>query len=162
MYQRQYDSPLGNLLLECTDTGLTGIYMNRENGYQSDDHPILDRTASWLDAYFRGDDLSVSIPLAPEGTDFQKQVWKILLTIPCGATKSYGDIAREIALLRGKKKMSAQAVGQAVGKNPVNILIPCHRVLGAGKQLTGYSSGLENKIWLLRHEGHTIEKDIVK
>lgn len=162
MYQRQYDSPLGNLLLECTDTGLTGIYMNRENHHEQDDHPILHRTAAWLDAYFRGEDLPAEIPLAPEGTDFQKQVWKILLTIPCGATKSYGDIAREIALLRGKEKMSAQAVGQAVGKNPISILLPCHRCVGAGGRLTGYSSGLEKKIWLLRHEGHTIEKDIVK
>ena len=162
MYQRQYDSPLGNLLLECTDMGLAGIYMNRENGYQSDDHPILRHTEAWLDAYFRGEDLPAEIPLAPEGTDFQKQVWKILLTIPYGATKSYGDIAREVALLRGKETMSAQAVGQAVGRNPINILVPCHRVLGTGRQLTGYSCGLEKKIWLLRHEGHAIEKDIVK
>ena len=153
MYQRQYDSPLGSLLLECTDTGLTGIYMNRENHHEQDDHPILHRTAAWLDAYFRGEDLPAEIPLAPEGTDFQKQVWKILLTIPCGATKSYGDIAREIALLRGKKKMSAQAVGQAVSRNPVSILIPCHRVVGTGGKLTGYAGGIDRKAWLLRHEG---------
>jgi len=72
MYQRQYDSPLGNLLLECTDVGLTGIYMNRENHHEEDDHPILHRTVALLDAYFRGDDPSVELPLAPEGTDFQK------------------------------------------------------------------------------------------
>ena len=162
MYQRQYDSPLGNLLLECTDGGLTGIYMNRENHHEQDDHPILHRTAAWLDAYFRGENLPVEIPLAPEGTEFQKQVWKILLTIPYGGTKSYGDIAREMALLRGKKKMSAQAVGQAVGRNPINILVPCHRVLGSQGQLTGYGGGLPRKIWLLKHEGHDLEKDIVK
>lgn len=161
MYQRQYDSPLGMLLLECNDTGLTGIYMNRENLQQWDDHSILRRTVTWLDAYFRGEPHPADIPLDPKGTDFQKQVWNILLTIPYGAAKSYGDIAREMAVLRGKEKMSAQAVGQAVGKNPINILVPCHRVLGAGRQLTGYSCGLEKKIWLLNHEGHRIEKDIV-
>jgi len=161
LYQRQYDSPLGNLLLECSDEGLAGIYMNRENKHQSDDHPILHRTAVWLDAYFRGEDLPPEIPLVPAGTDFQKQVWNILLTIPYGSTKTYGDIAREMAVLRGKENMSARAVGQAVGRNPVNILIPCHRVVGAGGKLTGYSCGLEKKIWLLTHEGHGIEKDIV-
>ena len=161
MYQRSYDSPLGKLLLECTDAGLTGIFMNRENHYGRDGHPILHRTAAWLDAYFRGENLSAELPLAPEGTEFQKQVWTILLAIPYGETRTYGDIAREMAWLRGKEKMSAQAVGQAVGRNPINILIPCHRVLGAGGQLTGYSCGLEKKIWLLKHEGHRIENDIV-
>lgn len=161
MYQRQYASPLGNLLLECTDRGLAGIYMNREDAHQSDDHPVLHRTAAWLDAYFRGENSPAEIPLAPEGTDFQKQVWKILLTIPWGETRSYGDIAREMAVLRGKEKMSAQAVGQAVGSNPISILVPCHRVVGAAKQLTGYSCGLEKKTWLLNHEGHRIEKNIV-
>jgi len=161
MYYVPYDSPLGPLLLTCTDQGLTGILMNRELPEGRKDHPILAQTAAWLDAYFREDSLPPEIPLAPEGTAFQKQVWKILETIPFGATVSYGDIAREIALLRGKEKMSAQAVGQAVGKNPINILVPCHRVLGGGGRLTGYSCGLEKKIWLLKHEGHKIEKDIV-
>lgn len=111
--------------------------------------------------YFRGENLPVEIPLAPQGTDFQKAVWKILLTIPFGEIRTYGDIAREMALLRGMEKMSSQAVGQAVGKNPINILVPCHRVVGAAGQLTGYSCGLEKKVWLLMHEGHRIEKDIV-
>ena len=162
MYQRQYDSPLGKLLLECTDAGLSGIFMDRERPAKTDDHPILRRTAQWLDAYFRGESLPAEIPLDLKGTAFQKQVWQILLTIPYGATKSYGEIAREVALLRGTEKMSAQAVGQAVGKNPVNILVPCHRVVGKQGQLTGYGGGLPRKIWLLEHEGHRIEKDIVK
>lgn len=160
MYSAQYDSPLGKLLLTCTDVGLTGIYMNREIP-QLRDHPILCRTAVWLDAYFRGENLPLDIPLAPEGTAFQKQVWKILQTIPFGGTKTYGQIAREMALLRGKEKMSAQAVGQAVGKNPISILVPCHRVVGTQGQLTGYGGGLPRKIWLLSHEGHQIENKIV-
>ena len=161
MYCAPYDSPLGTLLLECTDAGLIGIYMDHEIPDKQDVHPILIQTAAWLDAYFRGENLPVEIPLAPKGTAFQKQVWKILSTIPYGATKSYGDIAREMALLRGKEKMSAQAVGQAVGKNPINILVPCHRVVGAQGQLTGYGGGLPRKIWLLSHEGHQIENKIV-
>lgn len=161
MYYAQYDSPVGNLLLECTDIGLSGIYMNREIPQKLDDHPVLRQTIEWLDAYFRGENLPVKIPLVPKGTDFQKAVWKLLNNIPFGATRSYGDIAREMATLRGKEKMSAQAVGQAVGRNPINILVPCHRVVGAQGQLTGYSCGLEKKIRLLQHEGHRIENNVV-
>lgn len=161
MYGTYYDSPLGNLLLTCTEEGLTGLYMNRELPQKPEEHPILLQTAKWLDAYFRGENPSVAVPLSLEGTEFQKQVWNILLTIPYGQTRTYGDIAREMAALSGKEKMSAQAVGQAVGKNPISILIPCHRVVGTKGKLTGYAGGLENKIWLLRHEGRQIEKDIV-
>lgn len=161
MYCTQYDSPLGKLLLTCTDVGLTGIYMNREIPRQRKDHPILQQTAVWLDAYFRGESVPAEISLAPEGTDFQKQVWKLLQTIPYGGTTSYGRIAREMARAFGKEKMSAQAVGQAVGKNPISILVPCHRIVGAKGQLTGYGGGLEKKIWLLRHEGRIIVKNIV-
>ena len=161
MYCTYYDSPLGKLLLTCTEEGLTGLYMNRELSQKPEEHPILLRTEQWLDAYFRGENPSMTVPLYLEGTEFQKQVWNILLTIPYGKTRSYGEIAREMAALSGKKKMSAQAVGQAVGKNPISILIPCHRVVGTKGQLTGYAGGLENKIRLLRYEGQQIEKDIV-
>lgn len=147
------ESPLGTLLLTCEAKGLTGIYIGKPLPEGTpEDHPILLATAKWLDGYFAGNPLPIDIPLAPVGTVFQKQVWQILLDIPYGASRTYGDIAREVARLRGKEKMSAQAVGQAVGANPVNILIPCHRVLGAKGKLTGYSSGLEKKIWLLEHE----------
>ena len=161
MYCTYYDSPLGNLLVNCTEEGLTGLYMNRELPLKPEEHPILLQTAKWLDAYFRGENPSVAVTLHLEGTEFQKQVWNILLTIPYGRTRTYGDIAREMAALSGKEKMSAQAVGQAVGKNPISILIPCHRVVGTKGKLTGYAGGLENKIWLLRHEGRKIEKNIV-
>ena len=161
MFCAQYPSPLGKLLLTCTDRGLSGIYLNREEPVHLLDHPVLLQTAAWLDDYFRGHPQAAEIPLDLEGTEFQKMVWQILLTIPYGEIKSYGAISREMAALMGKKHMSAQAVGQAVGKNPVSILIPCHRVVGTKGQLTGYAGGLENKIRLLRQEGHRIEKDIV-
>ena len=108
---------------------------------------------NWLDSYFSGDPAEVTFPLNPHGTAFQKQVWEILLTIPYGKTTTYGAIAREMARRAGREKMSAQAVGQAVGKNPISILIPCHRVVGVNGKLTGYAGGLDRKEWLLRHEG---------
>ena len=151
MYISRYDSPIGTLLLTCTDQGLTGLYMNRE-GSRRDEHPVFRQTTQWLDAYFRGDNPAMTVPLALKGSDFQLRVWKILLSVPYGATRSYGSIAKEIAESMGKEKMSAQAVGQAVGRNPVSILIPCHRVLGSNGKLTGYAGGMENKIWLLEHE----------
>ena len=92
-------------------------------------------------------------PILLNGTPFQKRVWEILSTIPHGQTVTYGDIAREMAACTGKRKMSAQAVGQAVSRNPISIIIPCHRVVGAGDRLTGYAGGIDRKEWLLRHEG---------
>ena len=151
MYVSRYDSPIGELLLTCTDRGLTGLYMNREVSRQ-EEHPVFQQTAAWLDAYFRGENPTMTVPLELEGTAFQKAIWKILLTIPYGETRSYGSIAKELAGLMGKEKMSAQAVGQAVGRNPVSILVPCHRVVGSDGKLTGYAGGMENKIWLLEHE----------
>ena len=160
MYAAEYSSPVGNLLLTCRGEGLTGIWYDREFPREAQkDHPILQQTKLWLDGYFRGEDPEFAVPVLPEGTAFQKQVWKLLQTIPYGSTKTYGEIAGEI---QGKENMSAQAVGQAVGRNPISILIPCHRVIGSRGQLTGYAGGLERKIWLLHHEGHQMEKDIVK
>jgi methylated-DNA-[protein]-cysteine S-methyltransferase len=151
MYVSWYDSPLGRLTLTCTDRGLTGLYMNRDADRQ-EDHPVFRQTKIWLDAYFRGENPPMTLALDLEGTAFQYAVWKILQTIPYGETRSYGSIAKEVAMLLGKEKMSAQAVGQAVGKNPVSILVPCHRVVGSNGQLTGYAGGMEKKIWLLEHE----------
>lgn len=152
MYYAKYLSPVGQILLTCTEDGLTGAWLNREAPEQEDDHPVLEQAKRWLEDYFRGQPREVDFPFAPEGTPFQKQVWEILLTIPFGQTRTYGSIAREIARLTGKDAMSAQAVGQAVGKNPIGILIPCHRVMGAGGKLTGYAAGLDRKRWLLEHE----------
>lgn len=109
----------------------------------------------WLKKYFSGENPPISnVPIKPlEGTPFQKIVWKILLEIPYGSTATYGEIAREAARRLGKLKMSAQAVGQAVGQNPISIIIPCHRVIGANGNLTGYNGGIDVKIKLLEIEG---------
>ena len=160
MYCTSYDSPVGKLLLTCTDQALTGLYMNREIP-EEEDHPLFRQTKKWLDAYFRGAPPEPDIPLAMEGTPFQQQVWQLLLNIPYGEIRTYGYLAREMARLTGKAQMSAQAVGQAVGRNPISILIPCHRVVGARGEITGYAGGIEKKQWLLRHEGRQIENHIV-
>ena len=151
----EYPSPVGTLYLTAGEGGLTGIWMHPE---KTEDFPILSQAKAWLDGYFSGNPAELSFPLNPHGTPFQKQVWEILLTIPYGEITTYGAIAREIALRTGKEKMSAQAVGQAVGANPISILIPCHRVVGANGKLTGYTGGLEKKEWLLRHEGWLLDR----
>ena len=155
-YFAEYDSPVGRLVLQSDGISLTGLWMNGEpdqNAAPADTLPVLRQAMAWLDAYFRGENPVIDFPLAPEGTEFQRQVWEILRKIPLGQTRSYGSIAREMAQRIGKEKMSAQAVGGAVGRNPISILIPCHRVVGAQGQLTGYAGGLERKRWLLDHEG---------
>lgn len=146
----EYSSPVGRLYLTADAGGLTGIWMHPE---KTEDFPVLSEGKAWLDTYFSGDPAQITFPLNPHGTAFQRQVWDILLTIPYGQTTTYGAIAREMAIRMGKEKMSAQAMGQAVGKNPIGILIPCHRVVGANGKLTGYAGGLDKKEWLLRHEG---------
>lgn len=153
VFYTHYDSPVGRLLLESDGRALTGLWMNREWNAADADIPILEQAKAWLDAYFRGDVPGVEVPMAPAGTEFQRSVWDILREIPFGQTRTYGDIAREMAARLGKDAMSAQAVGGAVGRNPISILIPCHRVIGARGQLTGYAGGLDKKVWLLRHEG---------
>ena len=146
----EYPSPVGTLYLTADEGGLTGIWMHP---VKTEDCPILSQAKAWLDGYFSGNPTEVTFPLNPQGTSFQKQVWEILLAIPYGETTTYGAIAREMAVRTGKEKMSAQAVGQAVGANPIAIAIPCHRVVGAKGKLTGYAGGLDKKEWLLRHEG---------
>ena len=154
MYYAEYPSPVGTLLLLSDGEALTGLYMDTAapKEAQAGDCPVLRGAERWLDAYFRGEDVPIDLPLAPKGTEFQRQVWEILLGISWGCTRTYGDIAREMARQMGKEKMSAQAVGQAVGSNPISIIIPCHRVIGAGGKLTGYAGGLDKKVWLLEHE----------
>ena len=155
-------SPLGPLYATGREDALTGLYFDTQPhppGIRKDDLPVFHHAAVWLDAYFRGDAPSPdALPLQPAGTDFQRLVWEILLTIPYGETMTYGQIAREAALRLGKPRMSAQAVGQAVGKNPLSIIIPCHRCIGSTGKLTGYAGGLENKIWLLGHEARQKEE----
>lgn len=147
MHFAEYSSPVGVLVLASDGKVLRGLRMGGKAPEQTEEDEILHRTRLWLDRYFRGENPGPDIPLAPEGTAFQQRVWQRLLEIPYGETCTYGDIAREMS-----GKMSAQAVGQAVGRNPIGILIPCHRVMGAGGKLTGYAWGIERKEWLLNHE----------
>ena len=147
MHFAEYHSPLGKLLL-CSDGAfLTGLRIGGELPAEEDEDAVLKQAKLWLDDYFRGENREVDFPLRPEGTDFQKQVWRLLVQIPYGQTTTYGALARQIS-----EGMSAQAVGQAVGRNPIGILIPCHRVVGSGGKPTGYAWGIEKKQWLLEHE----------
>lgn len=156
MFYREIPSPVGNLVLDSDGTFLTGLRIDTAPSAGAvcrEDLEVFRQTLSWLEGYFTGDPGSVpQPPLKAEGTPFQQLVWEYLLTVPWGKTCSYGQIAREMARKLGRGKMSAQAVGQAVGRNPIWIIIPCHRCIGAGGKLTGYAGGLEKKAWLLRHE----------
>ena len=148
-------SPIGILRLTSDGPSLTGLYTQAHvpddaQWIQADDLAIFNSASRWLENYFAGKPEAADFPLSPAGTAFQKQVWEILMTVPYGETTTYGAIAKQLG-----KNMSAQAVGQAVGKNPISIIIPCHRVVGAKGQLTGYAGGLERKKWLLRHEEET-------
>ena len=153
LYYSYYASPVGLLCMETDGDNLTGLYFAEGAKYDYADFPVFTSVRNWLDAYFSGQPYVPDFPIHLVGTFFQLQVWDLLKSIPYGKTITYGDIAREIALQTGREKMSSQAVGQAVGRNPVSIIIPCHRVVGSGKRLTGYAGGLDKKRWLLLHEG---------
>lgn len=155
MYYTHIPSPMGEICLTSDGAALTGLWLDTENPriqhmVQKSELPIFEKAAAWLSGYFAGCPGELGFPLSPAGTAFQQRVWEILLTIPYGMTTSYGAIAKQLG-----QKMSAQAVGQAVGRNPISIIIPCHRVVGAKGQLTGYAGGLAHKQWLLNHEEET-------
>ena len=160
-YIKHYNSPMGELLLTADEQGLTGLWIEEQKdmGFSPEpehvegDCPALNKTIEWLDIYFEGRDPVFLPPIHLEGTDFRKVVWEILLEIPYGTTATYGGIAKQIAAKRGMARMSAQAVGGAVGHNPISIIVPCHRVVGADGSLTGYTVGLDKKIKLLEIEG---------
>ena len=155
-----YDSPVGKLTLVSDGESLTELRFEKPEtlaGTKADRRtekrlPVLSEAVRWLDAYFSGRDPGFIPELNPQGTEFQKAVWDILLTIPYGQTKSYGEIAAETARKTGKRSMSAQAVGGAVGRNPIALVIPCHRVIGSDGSLVGYGGGLDRKLRLLRLE----------
>ncbi len=158
-YTNTYDSPLGKILLASDGESLTGLWFDQQKYYASTlekdaeprNLPVFTQTKKWLDAYFTGDLTQEKPPLNPDGTDFRKAVWGILLTIPAGETVTYGSIAKELSKQSGMY-MSAQAVGGAVGHNPISVLIPCHRVVGSDGSLTGYAGGIARKIDLLERE----------
>ena len=151
----RYESPLGSLLLEADQTGLTGLWFVGQKYFPSfsdgdffeNETPVLTEAKHWLSLYFSGKEPDFLPSLHPQGSSFRQAVWNVLLTIPRGQTMTYGEIARRLNV------RSAQAVGGAVGHNPISILIPCHRVVGSDGSLTGYAGGLARKEWLLHLEG---------
>ncbi len=160
-YYAYCESPVGRLLLTSDGTALTGLYLPvKKHGPQTTaswerrDHlPVLRLAARQLCAYFDGTLREFELPLAPEGTAFQKTVWKELERIPFGATISYGELARRIG-----NANASRAVGLANGRNPISIVVPCHRVIGANGSLTGYGGGIERKDALLRHEADVLSR----
>ncbi len=165
-YSTNYTSPLGIITLASDGENLIGLWMEgqkyhggtvQEEMTQNNDLPVFAAVKDWLDRYFNGGKPAISeLPLAPIGSEFRQSVWKILCDIPYGECITYGDIAKKIAVQMNKPGMSGQAVGGAVGHNPISIIIPCHRVVGSNGSLTGYAGGISKKIKLLEHEGADI------
>lgn len=162
-YKTTYPSSVGLITLACDGDNLVGAWNEGQKYHgaaistemiEKDDIPVFDATKKWLDRYFEGKKPDISqLPLAPIGGEFRKDVWSILCEIPYGEVITYGDIAKKMAVKMNKKTMSSQAVGGAVGHNPISIIIPCHRVVGANGSLTGYAGGLKIKVKLLELEG---------
>ena len=164
IYQTTYESAdFGDITLACDGESLVGLWLVGQKYYSGtvagemvprDDFPVFAQAKDWLDRYFAGGrPLPAELPLAPIGGDFRQCVWRILAEIPYGKVRTYGSIAAQVALETGRAKMSAQAVGGAVGHNTISIIIPCHRVVGASGSLTGYAGGIAKKVKLLKHEG---------
>jgi len=160
VYTWHYDSPLGGISLASDGDALLGLWLDGQNIFattldkerQEKLLPVFEDTCRWLDIYFSGKDPGFTPKLHVSTTEFRKKVWEILLTIPYGKTMTYGEIASRIAREKGVKQMSAQAVGGAVGHNPISLIIPCHRVIGANGNLTGYAGGIDKKARLLQME----------
>ena len=160
-YITTYSSPIGGILLAADELGLTGLWFEGEKFYalsldpahEEKETPVLSEVKSWLDIYFTGREPDFMPPLHMIGTAFQMEVWEILRQIPYGETTTYGEIAKKIAQNRGLSRMSAQAVGGAVGHNEISIIVPCHRVVGTNKSPTGYAGGIDKKTALLKLEG---------
>lgn len=155
-----YQSPVGGILLAADEIGLTGLWFEGQKYFalhldreaEEGELPLLTMAKRWLDVYFSGKEPDLTVPLHLAGTDFQKEVWNMLCSIPYGQTITYGEIARKLAEKKGISRMSARAVGGAVGHNPVSIIVPCHRVTGKKGKLTGYAGGLDRKKKLLALE----------
>ena len=162
IYLENYDSPIGEIILGSDGRHLTGLWI----GPQKNDSyilkncsctyshvPVFDMAKNWLDIYFKGECPDFTPPVAfPYGSDFRREVWQLLLDIPYGELTTYGALAKKMAEKLGRPAMSAQAIGGAVGHNPISVIVPCHRVIGAGGNLTGYGGGLDIKEKLLQIE----------
>ena len=160
IWTSEYMSPLGRITLACDDEALVGLWFNGQRYFGSvlpevtaqREHPLFAEAGRWLDIYFAGGQPDFTPPLHPVGSAFRRSVWEILLQIPYGQTTTYGEIARQLAEKQGLARMSAQAVGGAVGHNKISIIIPCHRVVGTNGSLTGYAGGIHKKEQLLELE----------
>ena len=167
IYTMEYESPVGRLFIGEKNGALTGLWIEGQKYFlgahkneqmEEGQTPILIQTKKWLDSYFGGEKPSITqLKLSPEGSEFRREIWKILCEIPYGKVVTYGEISRKYAASQGLSTMSAQAVGGAVGHNPISIIIPCHRVVGTGGSLPGYAGGIDKKIQLLTHEGVNME-----
>ncbi len=162
-YSSYYESPLGELLIVSDRENIVGLWFSGEKYFldtingdikRDDDSCIIRMARDWLDRYFEGNEPDISeIPLKPSGSEFRRIVWSILTEIPYGKTVTYRDVASKTAERMGRKSMSSQAIGGAVGHNPISVIIPCHRVIGSSGSLTGYAGGIERKKKLLELEG---------
>lgn len=159
-YLCNYESPVGALTIAADGENITGLWLAGQKyfaaaldaGSERRSLPVFDLARNWLDEYFAGQAPEMTLPLAPDGSEFRRAVWRILTEIPYGGLTTYGAIAKTMAARTGRASMSAQAVGGAVGHNPISIIIPCHRVVGSDGSLTGYAGGLAKKIHLLQLE----------
>lgn len=159
-YVHHYQSPLGGITLTSDGTALIGLWFDDQKYFadtirkqtQEKNLPIFQETKKWLDIYFSGKAPDFTPPLNMRTTPFRKRVWEIMLSIPFGHTMTYGQIADKIAHEKGIRRMSAQAVGGAVGHNSISLIIPCHRVVGTNGSLTGYAGGIDKKVKLLELE----------
>jgi methylated-DNA-[protein]-cysteine S-methyltransferase len=162
-YSTSYPSPVGTITLACNENGLVGLWIEKQKYHggtisstmtEKNNVSVFNLTKKWLDRYFAKRKPAVfELPLAPIGGTFRQDVWAILCEIPYGEVITYGDIAKKLAKKMNKNSMSSQAVGGAVGHNPIAIIIPCHRVIGANGNLTGYAGGISRKVKLLELEG---------
>lgn len=167
-YSTTYSSPVGYLTIAAQDDKIVGLWIEGQKYHgnsvpeemiENDDIPVFNEAKKWLGRYFSGEKPAISeLSLAPMGSEFRQNVWAVLCEIPYGKVITYGDIAREMAAKMGKESMSSQAVGGAVGHNPISIIIPCHRVVGTNGSLTGYAGGIDKKIELLELEGADMSK----
>lgn len=180
IYQKSYDSPIGALVITVDEDGLRGLWFGSETisgelkyrsnyetaldeaskaeGLSADIRKTFEDTFRWLDLYFEGQNPNFTPKLHLIGSEFRCSVWELLLKIPYGETTTYGELAEEIAKRKGIKRMSAQAIGGAVGHNEISLIVPCHRVIGKDGSLTGYAGGLDKKEFLLKLEGISYKK----
>lgn len=165
-YTAKYQSPIGEILLAADEIGLTGLWFDGEKFYadgldpehEEKELPVFETARKWLDIYFTGKEPDFMPPVHMTGSPFRLSVWELLRKIPYGETVTYGELAKMVAEKRGLSRMSAQAVGGAVGHNEISIIVPCHRVVGSDGSLTGYAGGVDKKERLLTLEGVDMKK----